>query len=310
MKKSLWRSLSLTVLSTSTFWLAGESTLLASPLEREPSSATTIATSNPVTLMEPRQRQESPVSLLPHAWRAGRLAVTLRLYNIPVVTFLGTAAELEAAQNRRPLNGPDSVFGRAQAIASQLESWTQATDFDAQTIQVSYDKKGKVYQIEVGEKIFLQLDQNTVLPDATPRANHNALQMANRLRRLLGQAPPLAQAPSGPAHTASLNMSGPPAQFRRLKTGMASWYGPGFHGRRTANGERYNQHGLTAAHRSLPFGTRVRVTNLHTGQSVVVRINDRGPFVGGRIIDLSAGAAKAIGVHSRGTARVAMDILQ
>lgn len=74
----------------------------------------------------------------------------------------------------------------------------------------------------------------------------------------------------------------------------ASWYGPGFHGRLTANGERFNQDGLTAAHKSLPFGTRVRVTNLANGRSVVVRINDRGPYVAGRSLDLARGAARAI----------------
>ena len=75
--------------------------------------------------------------------------------------------------------------------------------------------------------------------------------------------------------------------------GKASWYGSGH---RTANGERFNPNGLTAAHRSLPFGTRVRVTNHANGRSVVVRINDRGPFVGGRVIDLARGSARAIGL--------------
>lgn len=83
---------------------------------------------------------------------------------------------------------------------------------------------------------------------------------------------------------------------------QASWYGPGFHGRKTASGERFNQNALTAAHKSLPFGTRVKVTNRRTGRSVVVRINDRGPFVAGRVIDLSRGAARAMGMT--GTAPV------
>ena len=91
--------------------------------------------------------------------------------------------------------------------------------------------------------------------------------------------------------------------------GVASWYGPGFHGRTTANGERYNQNGLTAAHRSLPFGTRVRVTNVNNGRSVVVRINDRGPFAKGRVIDLSAGAARVIGLINSGVAPVRIEVL-
>jgi rare lipoprotein A len=83
---------------------------------------------------------------------------------------------------------------------------------------------------------------------------------------------------------------------QKIQSGHASWYGPGFHGRRTANGERFNTNELTAAHRSLPFGTRVRVVNLKTGRSVVVRINDRGPFIRGRIIDLARSAAQQIGM--------------
>src|SRR5215204_6100625 len=89
-----------------------------------------------------------------------------------------------------------------------------------------------------------------------------------------------------------------------IQTGAASWYGPGFHGKRTANGERFNTHALTAAHRSLPFGSRVRVTNARTGRSVVVRINDRGPFVGGRVIDLSKAAAQAVGISGVGRVKL------
>lgn len=88
------------------------------------------------------------------------------------------------------------------------------------------------------------------------------------------------------------------------QSGAASWYGSGH---RTANGERFNPNGLTAAHRSLPFGTRVRVENRRTGRSVVVRINDRGPFARGRIIDLSRGSARALGMG--GTSYVSLRVL-
>lgn len=81
---------------------------------------------------------------------------------------------------------------------------------------------------------------------------------------------------------------------------MASWYGPGFHGQTTANGERFDQDEFTAAHLTLPFGTKVLVRNPRTGKQVVVRINDRGPYVAGRIIDLSKAAAKALGMLRRG----------
>ncbi|MDO5691977.1 MAG: septal ring lytic transglycosylase RlpA family protein [Pseudomonadota bacterium] len=87
---------------------------------------------------------------------------------------------------------------------------------------------------------------------------------------------------------------------RDLGRGVASWYGPGFHGRLTANGEKFDMHELTAAHKTLPFGTRVLVHNPRTGKEVVVRINDRGPFIKGRVIDLSKAAAKALGIQSRG----------
>ncbi len=89
-----------------------------------------------------------------------------------------------------------------------------------------------------------------------------------------------------------------------VETGYASWYGPNFHGRRTANGERYNMYSMTAAHKILPMNTYVRVENLDNHRSVVVRINDRGPFARNRVIDLSYAAAKKLGVVGPGTARV------
>ena len=78
-----------------------------------------------------------------------------------------------------------------------------------------------------------------------------------------------------------------------VEVGTASWYGPGFHGKKTANGERYNQYAMTAAHKILPLGTKVRVTHLGNGRSIIVRVNDRGPFVDDRVIDLSRSAATA-----------------
>lgn len=97
---------------------------------------------------------------------------------------------------------------------------------------------------------------------------------------------------------------------RTLGNGVASYYGRRFHGRRTANGERFDMSALTAAHKTLPFGSRVRVTNLANGRSVVVRINDRGPFSRGRHIDLSRRAAEEIGMISAGHARVQMELLE
>ncbi|PJI48917.1 MAG: septal ring lytic transglycosylase RlpA family lipoprotein [Pseudomonas sp.] len=89
--------------------------------------------------------------------------------------------------------------------------------------------------------------------------------------------------------------------------GTASYYGKAHHGKRTASGERFNQNALTAAHRTLPFGTRVKVTNLDNGRSVVVRINDRGPFGRGRIIDVSKAAAEQLNMLRSGTAPVRLE---
>ncbi len=93
-------------------------------------------------------------------------------------------------------------------------------------------------------------------------------------------------------------------------SGEASWYGPGFYGNRTANGEVFRPGTMTAAHRTLPFGTRVRVTNLWNGRKAVVRINDRGPFAGDRLIDLAHGAASELGLTSSGIAQVRLEVLR
>lgn len=91
-------------------------------------------------------------------------------------------------------------------------------------------------------------------------------------------------------------------------TGIASWYGPKFHGRLTSNGETYDMHGFTAAHKTLPMNTLLKVTNLENGKTVNVRINDRGPFVKSRIIDLSFSAGKAVGIDKKGTAKVRIEV--
>ncbi len=98
-------------------------------------------------------------------------------------------------------------------------------------------------------------------------------------------------------------------RYREVEYGIASWYGAEFHGRRTASGEIYNMYDMTAAHNTLPLGSRVMVTNLENGRSVEVTINDRGPFVPGRIIDLSYAAARALGMDKKGLAMVKIEPL-
>src|SRR6266545_7116555 len=110
------------------------------------------------------------------------------------------------------------------------------------------------------------------------------------------------------ARTVTVTPPSPPIAGTE-ETGAASWYGHPYHGRRTASGEVYDMNDLTAAHRSLPLGTRLMVTNLDTGQAVEVRVNDRGPFVQGRILDLSYGAARIIGAIGPGVIPVRLRVI-
>ncbi len=100
------------------------------------------------------------------------------------------------------------------------------------------------------------------------------------------------------------------AQIQDIQTGEASWYGSKYHGRKTSSGERYNKNDMTAAHNTLPFGTKVKVTNIENNESVVLRINDRGPYVGDRIIDVSEVAAKKLDLHRQGVGTVKVEILE
>ncbi len=93
-------------------------------------------------------------------------------------------------------------------------------------------------------------------------------------------------------------------------TGIASYYGPKFHGKYTANGETFDMYGITAAHKTLPFNTIIRVINLENEESTLVRINDRGPFIEGRILDLSYGAARKLGMVTAGTGKVRIEIIE
>lgn len=133
----------------------------------------------------------------------------------------------------------------------------------------------------------------------------NILTRASALVPLLFVAACNTTASNDPVATGSISQANIETG-RALQKGMASWYGPGFHGRRTASGERFNSYEMTAAHRYLPFGTRLRVVNESNGRSVVVRVNDRGPFTHRRIIDLAKGPAQALGLTSTGTGYVSL----
>jgi rare lipoprotein A len=128
---------------------------------------------------------------------------------------------------------------------------------------------------------------------------------------LVPKAPVVVKIPAPPEASPTPLVAKIPSSSRPsyVETGLASWYGPGFHGKTTASGEIFNQDKFTAAHRTLPWGSRVKVTNLANGKSVIVQINDRGPAVKSRIIDVSRAAARALGMVGAGTTPVQVESL-
>ena len=147
-------------------------------------------------------------------------------------------------------------------------------------------------------------------PPAAPPKSRLADFMAKRFRKQIETPVPVVEpeaqaAPEAPVDE-KYKFTGEDA--RELERGHASWYGGQFHGRRTANGETYDKYALTAAHKTLPFGTIVRVRSLKLGREVDVRINDRGPFAPGRVIDVSQAAAKALGLMGAGVVEVSLNV--
>ncbi len=253
----------------------------------------------------------------------GREVVTLYLRGIPTMTFLGNTAvtppagvqvasvsNLGVARTAAPLN----AVVQANQLAERLNQLF-ASGVDAKTIRLAWKPEISSYRIYVGQDprqdALVTLNSSVIFPQGGKNLSRDALLITNLMRRQLGNAPALQFAEgrnsaSMRVATSNFNAGAVRSQF----TGMASWYGPGFDGARTASGERFNQFALTAAHKTLPFGTMVRVTNLNNGRSVLVRINDRGPFTPGRSIDLSRGAAEVIGLVSSGVASVRMEVLE
>ncbi len=246
-----------------------------------------------------------------------RQAATVYVRNIPVLTFLGDAVQAEKAEQDstelRKLAATkvappdvDQPLWKANKLVAEFNQLNRTGKANGEEISVRWEDD--LYIIEHGEDVLVTLDEDAILPDTTGASAEDALQATNRLRRLLGQE-------EASALTEVADLPAPPEPEPQVvayggsfyEQGEASWYGPGFHGNLTANGERYNQWAMTAAHKYLPFGTVVRVTNLYSGAAAVVRINDRGPYAHGRVIDLSAAAADVIGMD--GVASVRIDIL-
>ncbi|MBV9386870.1 MAG: septal ring lytic transglycosylase RlpA family protein [Chroococcidiopsidaceae cyanobacterium CP_BM_ER_R8_30] len=276
---------------------------------------------------------------------ASRQVATLYVRNIPVLTFVGhssvatsgkksgsieagkeadshdlaevaTIGKLPTLGKKKNITTSNSQTSdpvwRASVVAAKLNQLSH-DNLDASKITVKWygdkpqaQKSDGDYLIEVNGEELVEINAETQLPDTTKDRAKDALQATNRLRRLLGNAPPLHEIAGQPKPPKQIAL-GP---IRFSLSGWASWYGPEFQGNLSASGEVFNQNALTAAHRTLPFGTEVRVTNMNNGRSVVVRINDRGPYIQGRIIDLSTAAARVLGLMETGVAPVRLDVLR
>lgn len=255
----------------------------------------------------------------------GRQAATLYIKNIPVLTFIGTEVNSRSnASDALSLAASDTTISLQTGVsragdilnaeqendpvlrATRLGSKIGSAEMDATDISVRWNAENEGYVVTLAGTDLIALDTRTLLPDTTDNPAEDALQVTNRLRRLLGNVQPVSEIEGRPQPE-------PPAvetvAIVSSTIGGASWYGPGFNGRRSASGEVFNQNAMTAAHRTLPFGTQVRVTNLSNNRQVVVRINDRGPYSGSRVIDLSAGAAAEIGLINAGVGTVQLDVL-
>ncbi|MBY0404958.1 MAG: septal ring lytic transglycosylase RlpA family protein [Cyanobacteria bacterium] len=219
----------------------------------------------------------------------------------------------------RNSSGGISPYLRAKQVAFNLHEFLK-TQGNPRDIKPGLEAGSVV--IRSGESVLITIDPETAkLNNQTPQLL--AMTWTNMIRRSLGvqgiergmgssrgmsglsreemQLPSQLGSPDGSSEVSNYQSQGV------IASGMASWYGPGFHGRRCANGSRFDMNGLTAAHRTLPFGTRIRVLNQRTGKSCIVSVTDRGPFHGSRIIDLSKGAAQAIGLLGSGVSRVTLE---
>ncbi|MFW9262289.1 septal ring lytic transglycosylase RlpA family protein [Nostoc sp. CALU 546] len=224
-------------------------------------------------------------------------------------------------------NDPVQIAGVIAAKINQLNrenvdgskitvSWKageKSTGNQAQNKSAPLQQNSDRYVIKINGEELVEINEGTRLADSTNNLAQDALQATNRLRRLLGNASPLKEIANMPVRQ-PISMPKQPQQIatgsvRATLRGIASFYGYDFAGNRTASGQRFNPEGMTAAHRSLPFGTKVRVTNTRNGRSVVLRINDRGPFIRGRIIDVSTGAARVLGMMGSGIAPVQVEVL-
>lgn len=210
------------------------------------------------------------------------------------------------------IDGVDS-YQRVKSIANKLNRMLVLDGNRLDDLRPAMLKKqGSQNQqavIRYGNEVLATVDAPTALMvhDKEPEL---AFLYTNRLRRALGALQLKAQDLTALLATSQKSVSPAYKATGRVQTGMASWYGGFFNGRRAADGSRFNMNAMTAAHRSFPFGTMVKVVNHRTQKSCYVKITDRGPFARGRIIDLSRGAAKSIGMLGSGVARVSVEVVR
>lgn len=189
-----------------------------------------------------------------------------------------------------------SPMERANSVAERLASLLAAGTTPE---EVNFAQVNGVWAVLAGDQVIVTVDESAARArDSEPK--DLAFTWASNIRLALG---------GRSLGVLDYWFPGGRAEVVGTEFGLASWYGPGFKGRRTANGEVFEAWGRTAAHRTLPFGTLVLVTNLDNGRSVVVKINDRGPWVEGRIIDLSQGAAEELDMVDCGLGPVRLDVI-
>lgn len=266
---------------------------------------------NTETLQQPAQqeRQGEIAKIYAHQMD-GRKAVTVYVRNIPVATYLGESSVQDQSVEVATTGVSDiPTLSKAMKRATDLVvTINESSASEAEKIGVKWDKNTKQYVIHLDNEPLISMNGNVILPRSTKSKAEDALQITNRLRRQIGNLKPLTAIEGQPKPPVE-KVAVAPTNIQQYQQGWASWYGPGFHGNYTASGARYNQYGLTAAHRTLPFGTKLRVTNLDNGRSVIVTVNDRGPFIHNRVIDLSMGAAQVLGVVNSGVAPVRVDFV-
>ncbi|MGE0265142.1 MAG: septal ring lytic transglycosylase RlpA family protein [Candidatus Obscuribacterales bacterium] len=191
---------------------------------------------------------------------------------------------------------------KAEELSEQLQSMIESSDFKVEELIPA--KEGSLAAVQSGDETLLKFEvPEEKAESAETRPVASSFKLVNAIRIALGST----ALPDSFLSVAEAINGGKNALIKAGKdcfSGKASWYGRKFHGRKAANGERFDMNGLTAAHRTLPFGTKLLVTNRRTGSSCVVKVNDRGPYHGNRVIDLSKGAAEKLKMVSSGVAMV------